>query len=226
MNRRNTTLYNTDFIRSVIDLSDVKIKGNKLVINLSPEQLKILTCSILSNKVKLSTLKPKDEFKIGNEVFIVLKQNGDRTEVISKEFAYNHTFGGNSCWKVSNIRTLLNDVYYNKIVKLVGENNIIIMKRDLTSLDGLDDYGICYDRISLLSVSEYAKYHKILGLNSDYSDWWCLITPTSAPSNKFRHDICYVDDEGKVVSFGCNRFCGVRPFFTLTSSIMVVPNKG
>lgn len=72
MNDRNTTLQNTDFIGSVIDLSDVKIKGNKLVINLSPEQLEILTCSIFSNKVKLSTLKPKekpkDEFKIGNRL--------------------------------------------------------------------------------------------------------------------------------------------------------------
>ena len=57
MNGRNTTLHNTDFIGSVIDLSDVKIKGNKLVINLSPQQLKILACSILNDKVQLSTLK-------------------------------------------------------------------------------------------------------------------------------------------------------------------------
>lgn len=222
----NTNLENSDFISTVVYNSDLKIEGNKLIINLSPEQLEILTLPIFNKKVQLSTLKPKDEFKIGDEVFIVLEQTGDSTKVISKEFAYNHTFGGNSCWIVSNIRTLLNDEYYNKIVKLVGENNIIIMKRDLTSLDGLDDYGICYDRISLLSVSEYAKYHKILGLNSDYSDWWCLITPALAPSNKFSHDICYVDDDGKVVSFGCNRFCGVRPFLTLASSTVVVPNKG
>lgn len=44
MNGRNTTLHNTDFIGSVIDLSDVKIEENKLVINLSPEQLEILIC--------------------------------------------------------------------------------------------------------------------------------------------------------------------------------------
>lgn len=54
MNGRNTTLQNTDFIRSVIDLSDVKIKGDELVINLSLEQLKILTCSIFNDKVQLS----------------------------------------------------------------------------------------------------------------------------------------------------------------------------
>jgi|GEM_PF-2274799 len=227
MNGRNTTLHNTDFIGSVIDLSDVKIKGNKLVINLSPQQLKILTCSILNDKVQLSTLKPKDEFKIGDEVFIVLEQNGDRTKVIFKEFAYNNkTFGGNSCWKKSNIRTLLNNDYYNKIAKLVGENNIIPMKRDLTSLDGLDDYSVCYDRISLLSVFEYAKYHKILGLKPNYSAGWWVITPYSTPSSHCCQTVCSIDTRG-TIQWAISVYLrhSVRPFFTLKSSTIVVPYK-
>lgn len=40
----NTNLENTDFISTVIYNSDLKIEENKLVINLSPEQLEILIC--------------------------------------------------------------------------------------------------------------------------------------------------------------------------------------
>lgn len=172
-------------------------------------------------------MKPKDEFKIGDEVFIVLEQNGDRTKVIFKEFAYNNkTFGGNSCWKKSNIRTLLNNDYYNKIAKLVGENNIIPMKRDLTSLDGLDDYGVCYDRISLLSVFEYAKYHKILGLKPNYSAGWWVITPYSTPSSHCCQTVCSIDTRG-TIQWAISVYLrhSVRPFFTLKSSTIVVPYK-
>lgn len=135
-----------------IDSADVKIENGKVTINLNPEQFASLTCS---GKVKLSTLKPKDEFKLGDEVFIVLEQTDSGTKVISKEFAYTkRPFGDCSGWKKSPIRTLLNENYYNKIAKLIGEDNIISMERDLTSLDGLDDYGTCNDKISLLSASE------------------------------------------------------------------------
>ncbi len=46
------------------------------------------------------------------------------------------------------------------------------MRRDLTSLDGLDDYGVCIDKVSMLTAAEYAKYHKILGVKSKYDCFW------------------------------------------------------
>ena len=174
------------------------------------------------NNVKLSSLKPKDKFKIGEEEFIVLEQTESGTRVISKQFAYSTMrFGDYADWKQSPIRTLLNDEYYNKISKLVGSNNIISMERDLTSLDGLDDYGTCTDKITLLSVNEYAKYHKILGLKSDYSDSWWTITPASTPSNDYVRSVCYVSSDGILDWRGCNYCFGVRPFLTFDSSISV-----
>lgn len=177
---------------------------------------------IKSDFVKLSSLFPKDEFIIGDKVFIVLEQTSNGTRVISKEFVYRKTkFGNNSNWRLSPIRTKLNDEYFRKIADIIDEENILIMTRDLISLDGLDDYGICIDRVSLLTASEYAKYHKILGLSKSYPDWWWLITPKSTPSNGFSCDICCVGYKGVLSGCGSTNTCGVRPFLNLNSSIMV-----
>lgn len=206
-----------------IDSANVKIENGKVTIDLNPEQLAALTCS---NKVELSTLKPGDEFKIGDDVFIVLEQTSNGTRVISKKFVYKKTeFGDNSNWRLSPIRTKLNDEYFRKIADIIGEENILTMNRDLTSLDGLDDYGTCNDKISLLSASEYAKYHKTLGLSKLYPDWWWLITPTSVPSNNFSKFICAVNKDGII---DCNSIewpVSYRPILNLKSSILVPLNK-
>lgn len=206
-----------------IDSANVKIENGKVTIDFNPEQLAALTCS---NKVELSTLKPRDEFKLGDEVFIVLEQTDNGTRVISKEFAYNDVkFGDNSNWNVSPIRRMLNNEYFKKIAAIIGEKNIFSMDRDLTSLDGLDDYGTCTDKVSLLTSAEYAKYHKILGLKSNYPDWWWLITPASTPSNDYSRGVCCVLSSGILSWDVCDFSRGVRPFLNLESSISVLLNK-
>lgn len=206
-----------------IDSANVKIENGKVTIDLNPEQLAALTCS---NKVELSTLKPGDEFKLGDEVFIVMEHTDKGTRVISKEFAYEEVkFGDNSNWNTSPIRRMLNNEYFKKIAAIIGENNIISMDRDLISLDGLDDYGTCTDKVSLLTATEYAKYHKILGLKSNYPDWWWLITPASTPSNNYARGVCYVHSDGILYWNGCGFTNGVRPFLNLESSISVLLNK-
>lgn len=207
-----------------IDSANIKIENGKVTIDLNPEQLAALTCS---NKVELSTLKPGDEFKLGDEVFIVMEHTDKGTRVISKEFAYKEVkFGDNSNWNTSPIRRMLNNEYFEKIAAIIGgENNIISMDRVLTSLDGLDDYGTCTDKVSLLTAMEYAKYHKILGLKSIYPDWWWLITPASTPSNNYARRVCCVNSYGILYWNDCCYAFGVRPFLNLESSISVLLNK-
>lgn len=177
-------------------------------------------------QMALCNLKPKDEFKIGDDTFIVLEQTDEGTKVIAKDFVCdNMRFGHCSDWRKSPIRDWLNGEYYKKIAKLIGSQNIISMDRDLTSLDGLDDYDTCSDKITLLSVSEYAKYHNILGLSSglkpNYSCWWWLITPTSTPNNDYHRSVCYVVHKGALGWDDCGFHGGVRPVLTLNSSILV-----
>ena len=210
-----------------IDSANVKIENGKVIIDVDPNQRGWFdTIPIAKCSVKLSYLKPKDEFKIGDEVFIVLEQTENGTRVIAKEFAYcDVKFGDNSDWKVSPIRKTLNNEYFKKIAAIIGEKNILTMDRDLTSLDGLDDYGTCTDKVSLLTSAEYAKYHKIIGLKSDYPDWWYLITLASTPSNDYDRSVCAVSSSGIFCWGGCICSYGVRPFLTLESSISVLANQ-
>lgn len=210
-------------MKVTIDEVNIKIEDNKAIIEINSEQLNYI---LNMSKVQLSTLKPKDVFKIGNEEFIVLEQTDSGTSVISKQFAYSDKqFGDCADWKQSPIRSLLNGEYYDKLSKLVGASNIIPMKRDLTSLDGLDDYDACTDKITLLSASEYAKYHKILGLKSNYPDWWWAITPASTPSNDYSREVCYIGSYGILRWGDCGSCRGVRPFLTLDSSILVTKDN-
>lgn len=206
-------------MKLTIDKANVTIEDGKVIVDIDSAQID----NILNfGKVQLSALKPKDVFKIGDEEFIVLEHTEAGTRVIAKQFAYsNMKFGDCADWKQSPVRTLLNGEYYNKISKLIGANNIIPMERNLTSLDGLDDYGTCTDKITLLSASEYAKYHKILGLKSSYPDWWWTITPASTPSNGYAGDVCYVGSDGILGWSDCDWGYGVRPFLTLDSSVLI-----
>ena len=210
-----------------IDIDKVTVADGKVIIDVDPNQKGWFDAILMAkNGVKLSDLKPKDEFKIGDEVFIVLEQTENGTRVIAKEFAYcDVKFGDNSDWKVSPIRKTLNNEYFKKIAAIIGEKNILTMDRDLTSLDGLDDYGTCTDKVSLLTSAEYAKYHKILGLKSNYPDWWWLITPASTPSNDYSRNVCIVSSYGILDWNDCDYSRGVRPFLTLESSISVLLNK-
>lgn len=200
-------------------ISNVTITDNKIIFDLAPDKNKIDVPDTYKTE-RLSDLKPKDEFKIGDDVFIVLEQTGNGTKVISKEFAYRDVaFGDNSDWKVSHIRKTLNNEYFKNIAAIIGEKNILSMDRDLTSLDGLDDYGTCTDKVSLLTTAEYAKYHKILGLKSNYPDWWWLITAASTPSNDSSRSVSFVHSDGLLSWLSCRWTNGVRPVLMLNSSL-------
>lgn len=207
-------------MKITIDDANMKIKDGKVYIEFDADKLADL---MGERKVELSTLNPGDKFLIGDERFIVLEHTCDGVRVIAENFAYSDmTFGDNSDWKESYIRRVLHDEYFQKIAAIVGEENIIPMVRDLTSMDGLDDYLSCTDKISMLTFAEYAKYHKILGLKPNYPDWWWLITACSTPSNDYSRGVCYVSSDGPVSWNGCGYTSGVRPFLTLDSSILVL----
>lgn len=210
-------------MKITIDSADVRIENGRVTIDIDPSKINDI---FNIGKVELSKLNHGDEFKLGDEVFIVLEHTDDGTKVISKEFAYSDVrFGECNDWRKSPIRILLGQEYYKKICDIAGKDNIIPMERDLTSLDGLDDYGSCTDVVSLLTLTEYAKYHKILGLKSNYPDGWWLITPKSTPSNACSRTVCFVNYQGFSSFSNCGYRAGVRPVLNLESSICVLQNK-
>lgn len=180
-----------------------------------------IVINLVGKKKQLSELKPGEVFKANNVEYIVLGQYGDVTEVLRKELLETKMkFNPESNnWKESEIRKYLNREYIKELTEAFGEGNIATYYIDLLSLDGLDDYGTCGDKVSLLTVDQYRKYRKILGKNMD--SWWWLITPWSTPSGCSSGNICCVCSDGRVSCYWCGNAGSVRPFFALDSTILV-----
>ena len=119
-------------------------------------------------------------------------------------------------WSASNLRNHLNTDFLKVLVEAVGEDNIIPFERDLLSLDGQTEYGICEDKVSLLGVDEYRKYRKLIP-NTDY--YWWLITPWSTPCNGYEKSVTVVCPSGRFINDCCYYYFGVRPFCIFSSSI-------
>lgn len=169
-------------------------------------------------ELDLLALKAGDVFKVDNVEYIVLEQlDGNQTAVIRKDLLEdNMEFDSdNNNWKTSSIREYLNGEYLEEIEKAFGKDRIVEHTVDLLSLDGLDDYGMSADKVSLLTIDQYRKYRKILGGNLD--SWWWLITPDSTPSGDSARCVRCVGSDGGVGCRGCGCDVGVRPFFILQS---------
>lgn len=201
---------------------NVIIEGGKAVLDLTEAQLAQL---IGQQEKPLSDFSPGDKITVADYTFIVLEHDDQGTFLILEDLLPARAFDSElNNWIGSDLRGWLytND-FYETIKNELGLSAIIGMTRDLTSMDGLTDYGSIQDYISLLTFDEYRKYHTILGLKSSYSNWWWLLSPVSTSSNDCSRRVCCVYGDGIASWSYCNYGCGVRPVLKLCSSILVKP---
>lgn len=116
-------------------------------------------------------------------------------------------------WKNSKIRSILAE----KLLPVIGNENVVPMLRNLVSLDGQDEYGECTDLISIISVDEYRKYRGLIENTDDY--WWWTLTPWSAKRNGVEKVCTVVSPGGLIGCCYCDGGGGVRPFCIFSSSI-------
>lgn len=170
------------------------------------------------NEIDLLALKAGEMFKVDDVEYIVLEQlDGNQTAIIRKDLLENTMKfdSDDNNWKTSGIREFLNNKYLEEIEKAFGKDRIVEHTIDLLSMDGLDDYGISVDKVSLLTIDQYRKYRKVLSKN--LNNWWWLITPDSTASGWSACYVLYVLSGGDVGCDGCGCDWGVRPFFILKS---------
>lgn len=162
-------------------------------------------------------LKIGDEFELADVNWKILDITDAGYMCIGDSLG-NKIFDNNSNnWSKSSLRSYLNGELYEKISKEIGKDNIISFKRDLLSLDGLEEYGESDDFVSLLTVDEYRKYRKHIP-NTD--EWWWLITPWSTHCNDCDIYTAVVSPSG-YFDYGrnCSNLGGVRPVCIFSSSI-------
>jgi hypothetical protein len=198
----------------------ITINGQTFELNAEQES-KLKTALGLQGK-QLSEIAVGEIANVAGIDWIVFEQNGDTTLCLAKDFVYENTkFDDNTNnYANSSIRQTLNGEFLDKLTKEIGADAILATEIDLTSDDGLDDYGKVTDKIGLLTCDMYRKYNRIIE-NYKVNDWWWLATPYSTPHRGYDFAVRCVYSFGALLSSGCNFNYGVRPFCTFKSSIFV-----
>lgn len=89
---------------------------------------------------------------------------------------------------------------------------------DLTSDDGLKDYGETTQKVFLLTCDMYRKYRYII---PNLDGWWWLATAYSTESNGYANNARIVYSDGSLdLDNAYSGYFGVRPAFYLKSSIL------
>lgn len=166
-------------------------------------------------------INENNQFTLAGTTWTVLDQTEQGIVCIADRIC-TMSFGKNNDWRESKIRKYLNTEFLKKIEDEIGEGTVIEFERDLLSLDGLDDYGTCMDKVSLINLDEYRKYRKKI----PNTDRWCwMITPDSTPSNDDSSWISVVSPSGVITrNFYCIDY-GVRPFCILPFCIFEFEEK-
>ncbi len=196
-----------------IQLDDLKIE-------LTEEQVKQIR-EQASNKTQLSTVEVGDTFTIAGHEFIVLEQYDNTTAVISKDIVYDdERFGENNNYNGSNVDKLCKD-FLSEIQSKCNEEIFIEHTVDLTSDDGLKDYGEIKRKMSLLTAEMYRKYVYILDKHK-IDAWWWLATAHSTQIHNNDNWCKCVSPSGDIDNYDCSvNGSGVRPFCILKSNIFV-----
>lgn len=196
------------------------ISINNQRIELTEEQVQQILAAHKQSGVKLHEIPVGETFKIGEHELIVLEHSDDTTAVIRRDLLPDTKFGSSNNYDGSFVDNACSK-FADDISEIVGEGNVVLHTVDLTSNDGLRDYGKVSRRASALTASLYRRYVETLD-KFKQDNWWWLATPFStAKHDNELWDLC-VSPSG-FINYG--RYGGVgngvRPFCILKSDIFV-----
>lgn len=196
----------------------IQVFGRQIV--LTEEQAKALQEQYAPPSVKLAEVQAGETFRIGEHEFVVLKQFEDSAAVIYKGLLHEGIAFGNSNNLDGSAADKACGTFANKIAGIVGEENLVEFAVDLTSDDGLKDYGMIHRKMSLLTADQYRKYVDILDEHK-IDQWWWLATPCSTARHDNDRWVNCVSPSGRLGSGNYGSGIGVRPFCILKSHIFV-----
>ena len=166
-------------------------------------------------------IAPSSVINYGGLDCIVLDVEQDKILVLAKESIGNMPFdeGNSNNFPKGTLCKYLNGEFIKKLKANGADTSALIPTTiDLTSDDGLKDYGETTQKIFLLTCDMYRKYRSVI---PNLDDWWWLATAYSTESNGYATGARYVYSDGSLNSYGaCTGNRGVRPAFYLKSSIL------
>lgn len=166
-------------------------------------------------------IAPSSVISYGGLDCIVLDVEQDKILVLAKESIGNMPFdeGNSNNFPKGTLCKYLNGEFIKKLKANGADTSALIPTTiDLTSDDGLKDYGETTQKIFLLTCDMYRKYRSVI---PNLNDWWWLATAYSTESNGYAYYARFVTSGGSLsydVAYDGNY--GVRPAFYLKSSIL------
>ena len=193
---------------------------NGTKIDLTGEQIAKIKDSFGLKLKKLSEFKAGDTIQIGKFGLIVLEQMDDKSILLLKDFyRESEKLGDDNNYNGSNVDNICNG-FADEMAGLVGTDNVVEFTVDLTSDDGLKDYGTVERKAALLTCEQYRKYVYILDKFKLQIYWW-LATAYSTPTHNEEDWVKCVSPRGYFNYGICHGSSGVRPFCILKSDIFV-----
>lgn len=166
-------------------------------------------------------IAPSSVINYGGLDCIVLDVEQDKILVLAKESIGNMPFdeGNSNNFPKGTLCKYLNGEFIKKLKANGADTSALIPTTiDLTSDDGLKDYGETTQKIFLLTCDMYRKYRSVI---PNLDDWWWLATAYSTESNGYASFARRVFSDGGLGRGSAYRgHRGVRPAFYLKSSIL------
>lgn len=173
-------------------------------------------------KIALKHADRGTAFDYAGQTWIKLEETDGRALCLSKDIAEKRAFdeGNRNNFAVSSSKEYLNGPYLDNLIDdVAGPNAFLQSELDLTTDDGLKDYGTCTVTIFLLTVDQYRRNRDVIP-NAD--DWWWLSTAFSTESNGYESLARIVGTGGTLYGVGAYYgYYGLRPACYLDSDLLI-----
>lgn len=174
------------------------------------------------SKIQLCDIEQYKTFKVGDTEFVVLEHlESGKVLCLTRNFIAEDTKfdeDTNNLAKASVLKVL--DEFEEKIAAEIGADNMCEFEIDLTTDDGLKDYGSIKRKTGLLTDVQYRQHNEGIEQYA-VNDWWWLANAVSTPRRDVQYSVRVVACGGSVNYFDCNYYGGVRAVCILKSNIFV-----
>lgn len=175
----------------------------------------LLWDGVVNNTTTIDELEQGAVFKWGKKEYIKLDATSAGCLCLAKDVWFKSKFDDQTNdWSKSQLR---GDIATKAFDFIPDIDKLMLFDRDLTTDDGLTDYGYCYDdAISMLTCDEYRKYRKFIPTTDER--YWTI----TADSIIYSPFVRFIYSDGALN--GGNTYCehvGVRPLICLANDTLV-----
>lgn len=153
-------------------------------------------------------------FEICGEPCTKLKEENGNTYYHMCKPLFKSEYGDNNNYAESTVRKELLESEFVKRLQMEYGDALVPVDMNLTSLDGLKDYGTVTDVVGIPDIDLYRECRENVFVGDD---WWWLSTPNSTPSGTGGSVVQFVLGDGSVGWNYSDSVGSVRPFFIIKS---------